>query len=571
MNRISHIVFNLLGGVLLLVNIVAIASLVINFDLKLESSLAWFNSETFSIALLAFLEIAAIIFFVSICSAFCILSSKKWLVIIGTITSLLVCGYASYLALYLSFGFFFLSILFLALSSFAFLLTIVSKKRLASFNNQPTTHSLFRPALFLTLTLLLLSAFWLLPDEPLDPNFHRFYTDNIKTIADSDNVAIGISGLDAPIDSNFMDVGLLAFKSAQIDMGAMLNKNKAAPTIPGPANKITFVGTSEELNCWIGLPETSEVTQKCASEKRLHEILESNAVLLSRYWQVAQLQHTQGIFRNGEVFLLINRLIAAEVQLKIRHGRYEDAYQEWRKNYQFINRLLSEDTDWLAKAIFSVAEMINESSAEVLIHSYTGIATLHGDELMTMLKTSGSSRWNLKGTLRSEYALWSQLVASHENQFWFHPNFIRNSWLHSSMVYIDAASLPKNMANESTRKILFEGGGFKSWGNDYLRDPLNTVLVRGILIGSHQNKSSELIRSMHMHDAKRIALVLALNIKRQDINDNQIADFLAAAEPALMNPFTNKPMNWNAKTRSIQYIYPKTGDWGEDTIIGVRL
>jgi hypothetical protein len=349
----------------------------------------------------------------------------------------------------------------------------------------------------------------------------------------------------------------------------MLKHSKETPVIAEPADKITFVGSVEELNCWIGLPDSGDVSPKCASENRLNEILRANTVLLSRYRQVARMPHVQGIYPNGDLFLKLNRLIAAEVQLKLRHGRYEDAYQEWRENDRFIHRMIGEDTDRIAKAIFTVADSFNQATAEALIHSYKGIAAVHGDELMAMFESSGL--WNLAGTLRAEYDVWSQFVAAYEPQFWFHPNFIRNSWLHSSLDYLDAASSAPNLANKDKRVILIESGGFNSWSNDYLKDPLNAVLAHGCLINPLADRTFELLRSFHIHDAKQKALILAIHIKRSGLRDNEIADYLASVEPKLRNPFTGKPMTWDAGKRVIVFVVPKTCHSCEDSNIETRL
>jgi hypothetical protein len=190
---------------------------------------------------------------------------------------------------------------------------------------------------------------------------------------------------------------------------------------------------------------------------------------------------------------------------------------------------------------------------------------------MTMLEPSDLSRWNLAGIMRTEYDVWSLLVAAYEPQFWFHPNFIRNSWLHSSLDYLKAASSAPNLANKDKRKILIESGGFNSWSNDYLKDPFNAVLAHGFLINPLADRMFELLRSFHIHDAKQKTLTLALLTKRRGLKDNEIAEFLATADPELRNPFTGKPMTWDSKKRAIQFVIPKTNDSSDDVTMDVRL
>jgi hypothetical protein len=131
--------------------------------------------------------------------------------------------------------------------------------------------------------------------------------------------------------------------------------------------------------------------------------------------------------------------------------------------------------------------------------------------------------------------------------------------------------LAPNLANNDKRKILLESGGFISWSNDYLKDPLNAVLAHGFLINPLADGKFELLHSFHIHDAKQKALTLALLIKRRDLKDSEIAEFLATVDSRLRNPFTGKPMTWDSKKRAIQFVIPKTNDSSDDVTMDVRL
>ncbi len=571
MNKVALIGFKILLWAVFLVNIIVITVIVFlkwnsSSDFNLES--AMLDSAAFPVVMVQHIEIALHIFVVIIGSILCNLSRKKWLVFVGVILSLFAAAFAGYLALRFAISrLTIFSSCYTALSFGAALLTYFSARRLASgYFNKP---ALMKPIGLILAVILAIAGVWL-TDETLDPNFHRIYTDNQITVLDKENVAIGLSGLNAPAGSNFMDVGLAAFKNAQLS--TTFEQGNEVPDLAVTKNKIEFVGTREELNCWIYIADSVEVAPECASEKRLNEILRANAVLLSRYWQVTNIPHFQGTYPSGNLFLSVNSLIAAEVQLKLRHGRYEDAYQEWRKNFQFVNRMKSESSGWVGKAIFAVADSFSLSSAEALIHSYKGIASVHGDELMTLLEPTGLAHWNLPGSLRSEYDLWLPFYSKfYSPQFWFHPNFIRNRWLHYEQAFLEAANAPPSLVNEKLQHLWLEHGGLGNWNNDYLRDPLNTVLVRGYLFDTQILTSNNLIHEMYIHDAQQRTLTLALLIKRRGLKDGEIADFLASVDPELKNPFTGNPMEWDAKKRVIRLVIPHPSYGGNDVIKDVRL
>ena len=404
--------------------------------------------------------------------------------------------------------------------------------------------------------LLVISVplFWF-QDETLDPRFKSFFIGTYREVLDKENVAVGLAGIDAPAGSNFMDFGIAKF---QASLQSRYSNQDISLSAPEEKNKIDFVGSPDELNCWIlnfdSRGPASSI--KCASEHRLKQILRANSELLSRYWLLSRLPHFQGLGTNGSLFLNINKLIAAEVELKLRHGQFDAAYQEWKTNYQFVDRMLGEDTTWVDKAIYSVADSFSLASANSMIHSYPNIARIHGDELINMLRPSGLARWNLPGALRAEYSMFDPIISSESARFWLNRNFIRNRYLHSSVDFLEAANSPPNLVEEKTLAVWQSYAKLKTWDLDYLRDPMNTFFTRIYLLSPLKSASSILPR-LHMYDGDRRALTLALLVKLHGIRDTEIEEFLAGVGPELRNPFTGEPMAWDSAKRVIRFDIPK--------------
>jgi hypothetical protein len=393
-------------------------------------------------------------------------------------------------------------------------------------------------------------------DEALDPGFKGFYIDNCREIPDKENVAAGLAGLDAPVGSNFMDFGVAKFQTNRQELYVRHNVSQA----PSQAKiQIDFVGSGDELSCWILNPDSrkSASSTMCASETRLKEILSANSDLLSRYWQMSQLQHFQGLGTNGTLFLNINRLIAADVELKLQHGKFEDAYKEWKSNYQFVNRMNGEDTTWIDKAIIMAADYFSLSSVDSLIHLYPSVATAHGEELISLLSPSGLSRWNLPGALRAVYLMFDPIIASDHPSFWLHRNFIQNRFIYFARDFLKAADASPNLVEEKTEAVWKRYGNPMAWSNDYLRDPMNTIFYRLKMSGSL--RSGALIGGMYKRDGDRRALTLALLIKHRGLKDTEIETFLASVGPELKNPFTGTPMGWDSTKRVIRFDVPKDG------------
>lgn len=571
MNRIAAIIFKVLFWAVILMDVAAVA-IISSYKwishIDLESSML--DTPGYGVVILVYFMLALSILASVAISILCRLSRKKWAIVVGIILSLVAAGSAGFYAITLAIlSLKVITAVFTSLSVAAALLAYSFKRRLASHIplETPDTWHVLRKPIWITLALVpVIAAVWL-TDETLDPNFDRFYTDHHRIVLDKDNAAVGLAGLDAPVGADFMAVGLVVFKNAQLNLISPQSKVQTTKA----KNKIEFVGSREELDCWTDIPESAKDAPRCASEKRLNEILRANATLLDRYWQVARTPHFQGYNPNGNLFLMINRLIAADVQLKLRHGSYEDAYQEWWGNYRFLSRMISSDVTWIDKAVFCVADGFSLESAESLIHTYKGIATLHGDELLDMLEHGGMARWNLAGLMRAEYDLHYQLTNILNTQIWFHPNFIRNRMLHSAQDYLMAIDSPPSLVADRTLAVLRENGGLNSWTNDYLRDPMNTFIVRGLLLNLTPHTAVGLLKPMYIHDARRRALTSAVLIKRRGLKDDEIAKFLASVGPELKNPLTGDPMSWDAKKRVIRFVNPKAGIKGEDVNMDVKL
>lgn len=406
--------------------------------------------------------------------------------------------------------------------------------------------------------LLVISVplFWF-QDEALDTGFKKFFVDNCREVLDEENVAAGFAGFDVPTGTNFMEVGIEKFKA---NRQSQYSSQNTSPSAPEEKSKIEFVGSPDELNCWIlNLDsQNSASSNTCASEYRLKQILNANSELISRYWLLSRLPHFQGLGTNGGLLLNINKLIAADVELKLRHGQFENAYQEWKTNYQFIDRMLGEDTTWVDKAIFSVADSFSLASANSLINSYPNIARVHGDELISLLKPTGLARWNLPGVFRAEYLMFDPIISAENARFWLNRNFIRNRYLYAAKDFLEAADAPPNLVEEKALAVWQSYAKLKTWDVDYLRDPINTFFTRIYLLSSLKGASSILPR-LHMYDGDRRALTLALLIKRRGIRDTEIETFLAGVGPELINSFTGEPMGWDSTKRVIRFDVPKNG------------
>jgi hypothetical protein len=89
-------------------------------------------------------------------------------------------------------------------------------------------------------------------------------------------------------------------------------------------------------------------------------------------------------------------------------------------------------------------------------------------------------------------------------------------------------------------------------GFDFVIDPFGSLLfVRSIY---WQNKLTSLLRQVHISDGKLRLATLVVRAAHDEVKDTDIPAFLAKTAPELYDPFSNKPMQWDAKNGRIYFL-----------------
>ncbi|PPD56750.1 MAG: hypothetical protein CTY10_02590 [Methylotenera sp.] len=383
-------------------------------------------------------------------------------------------------------------------------------------------------------------------DEEPDAGRDTFYVRSKTTIPDNQNLAVTISGINAPIGTDITSHGRLVIDAYESDLFSSSLKSKVIKSI-----SIKFTGKREEFDCWLndGVSKTAEI---CASEDRIRKLLEENKLLIERYKKLYQMPSWQGSIQfGGQSLLDINRLLVADIKLGVDSGSAEAAYQKWKANALFINHVLKQETTVIEKAIFLVIDGFNFASLEYLLLKKPQIMTNHYDELIVLLKPTGLIRYNLQGMLRAEYYFFEdhlfKKVTAEQN---VHINYIRNRIYRVHIDFLKEAQKSPYTFKESQRKLhkRYYFGRYQFWNYDLL-DPqhslISNMLINGFLNGFN------LVGSMQSKSALIKLLNLKINIHQQKIADSNIQAFLNNAGSEYFNPFTNKPMRWDGAKRMI--------------------
>lgn len=417
------------------------------------------------------------------------------------------------------------------------------------------TKKIFKRIIYSILILLAVLSAWALfayfHDESPDAGRDAFYAINPKTIPDNQNLAIAISGLDAPLGTDIIQYGRFVTDTWSNTTDSIEAKRIIADKLILDNKKpLSFIGKSEEFNCWLDYPaEESKVN--CASAERIKFLLVENKELLTRYASLADIPNTSGtVTGNGQILINLNRLLAAEIKLDIEAGNSELAYSKWLKNHQFINHLFQQQGTAIERAIFLVVDGFNLYALENLLFKSPEIGINHFDELSAILKSNGLERYNLKGMLRAEYAFVNDSFFKKQKKFtYLHPEFILNRIYRMHIDYLESAQKSPSTF-ETSRNELHRKYKISRNLMDYnWLDPYNSVIAN--MYTSGLMKSLELVSSMHAKNALIRLLNLSTQIRQQKVAKTEIQAFLNQAGTEFNCPFTSKPMQFDKEKNSL--------------------
>ena len=399
--------------------------------------------------------------------------------------------------------------------------------------------------------------------EKPDAGREAFYARSQTNIPDNQNIAIALAGLNAPAGADMIKHGRFV-----VDILHKTQSDVDAKKIIAAVGKLDFVGTSDELECWIPSTE-SYADEKCASAERVKTLLADNKELLNRYKSLYNMPSWQGVSGNGQYLINLNKLISADILLDLEQDNSESAYTKWRDNHLFISRVLKQEGTMIDRAIFLVVDGISLISLENILFKSPEISITHFEELNRLLKANKLERYNLKGMLRADYTfIIDEMSKSRQNlddAKSLNMDYIKNRLYRFHFEFLSRAQLPPSTLDSSISEM---GDKYELSANIFNFDclnPLQSILANMLISG--QTRGFHLVKSMHSKDALIKLLNLSINIRQQKIPEAEMQTFLNNAGSEYNSPFTNKPMQWDATKKVIYFIEPSS----EARKVAVRL
>ena len=430
----------------------------------------------------------------------------------------------------------------------------------------PALSTISKRILYFVLFLLLLLLAWAAyinnyGDEEPDSGRDAFYARSEVKFQDIQNLAVAISGINAPKESDMIAHGrfvLNTYYKAQ--------DSDTAKAIIANQNELKFIGESTEFDCWIN-NKVDIKNNNCASPARIESLLLSNKVLLTRYKNLYDIMYFQGSSKNGMTVVKVNELLLAEIKLDISNNKPEIAYQKWHANHQFVSHVLSQPLELVDRMVYLVVYGYSLNTLEQLLFKAPQISTTHFDELQLMLKPRSLSWFKIKDLLSAEFHQDNNMFINKQlANTELHPNYIRNRIYRAHIDLLnEAQKIPFDY--EKSENILYQKyhfGPARLHTLDWL-DPLNSLLSK-VSVRNSINCLS-MFENIHSKNALSKLLNLSIQIRQKNIFEAAIQTFLNNAGSDYNNPFTNKPMLWDAKNKVIYFKEPSS----EGRKVAVRL
>lgn len=374
------------------------------------------------------------------------------------------------------------------------------------------------------------------------------------------NIAVGILGLTAPMGSDFIEYGAEIkhlyddSRRHQSQIETMMRGPKALrPTIDG-----------FDINCW--LEPDWPVFKGCLPFERAAAVIADNEQLLNRYRKLYDLEHysAQDVYYN-DAYLTVTRLVIADIQVDLRSGRPEAAYQKWKRQLRFVRANLRGPDTWVGKAISLVAVGMTLPVLDDLLLADPQIARTHAAELADLLRSEDIAASNPHGLVRAEFHL---LQKTFEHPPFRHPEYgtdklhwlvyhlgqknrVLNRYAAFAVEYEAAMRLPWSAMQAEFLRLRERYSDVD--GVDMLLDPFGTIFA--VYYIESELKAAQFIRQMLVVDERLRLGTLLARLINENVPDANIPRFLAS-DRSLLDPFTGLPASWDPKDRKIYFLDP---------------
>ena len=258
-----------------------------------------------------------------------------------------------------------------------------------------------------------------------------------------------------------------------------------------------------------------------------------------------------------------NRAYVLRAAADAERGNVEAALTAMERDIAFQRAMMSGSRTLLGRVVASVHYWRDLAFLSDLMQKHAADVRPHLPRVREMLKSTEFPAAGMsaivetefgfrKATLRNPIAAQADgsqagFVEKAAVKLLYKPNATVNQEADHLMKIAAAMDLPVNEGSAVLEKIMLDNAEMTFW--DYIDNPIGNILRR--IAGPDDNKGA--FARLRLHDARAYARLVALQaeILAAKVEPDRIGAFVAASDPRFHDPYSGKPMVWDAASKRL--------------------
>lgn len=392
-------------------------------------------------------------------------------------------------------------------------------------------------------------------DDNLQPEVADFLKVPAASVPDTENVYFDQLGFTAPPGVDIHDFGVAKYRKAMDEASKNRTRNiQANPPKDADSGQISFKGKE--------LPKDNFYRFVTGQSAALDQFARDNAELLTRYNSLRRYKHIEepggnGLYQDVPIpsLLPIRSTQSLALLLAVRsaqRGQPDEALSEIADDMAYWRRMLRQSHTLIGKMVaLACIQKDYQVLSELIAHH--DLSGRQRDRLRALLPPWKADDANFGEASRYEalYVIES-LFASLPKQgvldrLLIKKNITRNTIARFNMENMRISKLP---AEEFYHTLTSQKKDRKEEARlhpDFLYNPVGAI-INAIAVP----QSATYISRFHDLEAKRRMVLIHLMAREQGVGHDGMAKFLDESGKEYSNPYTGRPMQWNAAKKTIE-------------------
>jgi len=391
----------------------------------------------------------------------------------------------------------------------------------------------------------------------------EFLFTDVNQVKPSENLAFFLMGFFSP--ESVDDVHTYGYHRYKTAISQYTDSKTASSKVSLPIieDKISIVGDMGALRCWLW--RDSEQYDKCYTTKEVHNMVKDNSLLIKRYRKAMNYSEVN-IFASLSPkiteFMDVQLLFQARNKLDMLSKNRNVYIEDLIKDLQFYQNLISSESSLVEKAIYMVMHGRSRIYFREVIALYPDNVTNYYDQIINVLNDLTVEKYNISGQYKKDFELMNVVFCFNEalgiETSLLCQNEIKVNSIGSAFMLNDFYNYylkHEDFLSMHINEIVPECKEVNRQNNIYLESimhfPLLPHYATYYLLKGGMTKGCEVFANMKFSIARNHILKVIMDIKVNNINSDQIEDYLS--NKADRDYLTGEPYVFNKDDRTINF------------------